>query len=447
MQTIKILVLLLAVVPAIGFGAAPPSADEADDKLLARAAKMDQRLVKALEELAKKYDALNDPEGAHLLASCALGFGSKDPKIPTIKGAREVELFVGKLRGGELLTDANPIDTALRGIAYDLKKFLEPLFPRLKAGELSPAAKNLVHDLVPKYEIARGAHEYIQATQRFNALRRAMGLRALLWDFQNSQQLILACWYMGETEDFRTDEKSDTASPLYSEAVELVKTTCSKMVFRSLKDYPDDLRPFALVRQDLLNPDARTLWLAHWSGGRRITPMSVYAIPPIGFRTDIPTPSERYARETVVEAWPGWRDTENTLEIGGRKVPLAFYPYEAEPDAPVFFSSGRGGQEAGWAPSEHDFLKKAGLPIMLRVFMRKTPTEAAAELKSKTGKNIPLRLYLSGDSRVRIPSDSATIIAVPVTHLDGGTEYDVHMRFKLGDTSVERAWSFRTRGR
>jgi hypothetical protein len=176
-----------------------------DDKLEKRASQLSAQLVKALEGLARTYDEKSDPEAVHLLASCALGFGSKDPKLATIKGAREVDLFVGKLRGGEVLADANPIDTALRGIAFELKKLIDQQIPLLKKGELSEAAKALVHDLVPKYEIARGAEEYIQATQRFNKLRRAMGLRALLWDFEKSRQPILACWYMGEMGDMSSN--------------------------------------------------------------------------------------------------------------------------------------------------------------------------------------------------------------------------------------------------
>ncbi len=96
-----------------------------DDKLEKRAAQLSAQFVKALEGLARTCDEKNDPEAAHLLASCALGFGSKDPKISTLKGAREVDRFVGNLRGGELLADANPIDAALRGIEVELKKILD----------------------------------------------------------------------------------------------------------------------------------------------------------------------------------------------------------------------------------------------------------------------------------------------------------------------------------
>ncbi len=424
-----------------------PRLEADDEKLSKRLDQLTIQLVKNLEALAKSYDEKNDPEAAHFLASCAIGFGSKDPKVATIKGSREVDLFVGKLRGGERLADANPIDTALRGIATDAKKLLDSLLPQLKEGELSPAAKNLVHDLVPKYEIARGAEEYIQATQRFNKLRRAMGLRGILWDFEKSRQLILACWYMGETGDFRGDEKSDGSSPLYGEGVELAKSQCARMVFRSLKDYPLDIRSYALVRQDLLNPDARRLWLAHWGGGKKINPMSVYSIPQVGIRQDIPTPSERYKRETVTELWPDWKDTEDTVVIGGVKVPIVRYPHDGESDVPATFSNGRGAMESGWGDSEQDFLAKAGVPIMLRIFVTGKPSDVSFEVGSKLGKAIPTRLYLNGDKRVSFAGDWITALALPEAHLDQGVEYTVRVTCKVNDTSVERTWSFKTRAK
>lgn len=445
MQTIKSLVLLLAIAPAFGFGPAGRSADEADEKLLARAAKIDQRLVKALEELAKRYDEAKDPEAAHLLASCAIGFGSKDPKLATIKGAREVDLFVGRLRGGELIADANPIDTALRGIAGDYKKLLDPLFPPLKKGELSAAAKGLVHDLVPKYEIARGAEEYIQATQRFNKLRRAMGLRAVLWDFEKSRQLILACWYMGETDDYRHDGKSDRTSPMYTEAVELAKQQCFRPLYRMLAEYPDTLRSYGLIRQDLLNPDARQLWLAHWAGGKKVDPMTAYAIPQVPFRQDVPTPSERYSRATVIEQWPEWKDTEDTVLLDGRRVPLVRYPHDSEQDAPAVFSNGKGAMENGWAKTELDFLSKAGVPIMVRVFAPGKPSDVNFELRTNTGRQIPIRMYLNGDERVVFYGDWITLVGVPEVHLESGARYYARVSFTVNQVPIERAWTFRTR--
>ncbi len=445
MQTLRILVLILATGPGWGLGSLPLAADEADDKLVARAAKIDQRLVKALEDLAKKYDEAKDPEAAHLLASCAVGFGSKDTKVAGIKGMREVDLYVGKLRGGELIADANPIDTALRAIAIDYKKLLEPLFVQLKKGELSQATRTLVHDLVPKYEIARGAEEYIQATQRFNKLRREMRLRALLWDFEKSRQLILACWYMGETDDYRTEDKSDTMSPLYTEAVELAKQQCSRPLYRKLQEYPDTLRSYALIRQELLNPNARQLWLAHWAGGKKVDPMTAYAIPQVPFRKDIPTPSERYSRETVVEQWPDWKDTEDTVVLNGAKVPLSRYPHDAEADAPTVFSNGKGAMEYGWAKSELDFLSKAGIPIMLRAFTSGQASEVNVDLRTKTGRTIPTRIYLNGDKRVTFYGDSITVLALPESKLDPGVEYLVKIAFKVNEALVERSWSFKTR--
>jgi hypothetical protein len=422
-----------------------PTLKADDDKLTKRVEQLTAQLVKNLEDLARKYDTLGDPEAAHFLASCAVGFGSKDTKVAGIKGSREVDVFLARLRGGEELKDANPIDTALRGIAFESKKLLDTLLPQLKKGELSTAARNVAFDLAPKYEIARGAREYIQATQRFNRLRREMGLRGILWDFDNSRQLILACLYMGETEDYRTDDVSDKTSPFYTDAVELARTQTAKLVLRSLSEVPGDMRSFALVRQELLNPDARQLWLAHWAGGRKINPMTVYAVPQLGFRQDIPTPSERYSRETVVEAWPGWKDTEDTVALGGTKVPVVRYPYAGEPDAPTFFSNGRGGLEAGWAKSEHEFLGKAGLPIMLRAFAAGQPTNVQVELSSKAGKKVATRIYLGGDKRVNLNPKWITVLALPDVHLEAGVEYSVSVALQVGETPIQRSWTFKTR--
>lgn len=425
-----------------------PRLNADDEKLTKRVDQLTAQLVKNLEDLAKKYDGLGDPEAAHFLASCAVGFGSKDAKVAGIKGMREVDVFVGKLRGGEQLADANPIDTALRGIATDAKKLLDSLLPQLKKGELSGAARTLVHDLVPRYEIARGAEEYIQATQRFNKLRRSMGLRAILWDFDKSRQLILACWYMGETDDYRSEVKSDTASPLYTDGVEIAKQQCSRPLYRKLQEYPDTLRPYALIREDLLNPDARQLWLAHWIGGKKIDPITAYAIPHVPFRKDIPTPSEKYAaRATIVEQWPGWKDTEDTVLIAGTKVPVVRYPHDGEPDAPPAFSNGRGAMESGWDKSELDFLAKAGVPIMLRVFTQDRASGVSVELKTKSGKLLPSRIYVNGDKRIAFAGDWATVLALPETQLELGTEYTVRVACKVSDTPVERSWSFKTRSK
>jgi hypothetical protein len=174
----------LVLVFALHSRAAYTTPTQAEDKLSDRIAKIDDRLTKAFEGLARKYDELQDPEAAHFLASCAVGLGSKDQKVAGIKASREVDVFLARLRGGEALADANPIDTALRGLEAEYRKILESLLPQLKRRELSAAARKLLLDLVPKCEIARGAEEYIQALQRFNKLSKAMQLRGILWDFE-----------------------------------------------------------------------------------------------------------------------------------------------------------------------------------------------------------------------------------------------------------------------
>jgi hypothetical protein len=173
--------------------------------------------------------------------------------------------------------------------------------------------------------------------------------------------------------------------------------------------------------------------------------MSAYAIPQLAFREDIPTPSARYTRDTVVEQWPQWKDTEDTVLIHGQKVPLVRYPHESEQDAPAVFSNGKGAQEHGWASSELAFLGKAGIPIMVRVFARGRPLDVTFELRSKAGRQIPLRVYLNGDERVRLYRDLATVLAIPESHLEPGVEYIARVSFKINKDPVERSWMFRTR--
>jgi hypothetical protein len=207
-----------AILTWIGVSLYPWSADE-DAKLTAQVERIDAKFLKALGTLAQEYDKAKDPEAAHFFAECALGFGLKDPKIAVIKGAYEIDLYVGKLRGGVVLKAVNPIKRELYEPAKEYKKIYDEILSpvsRVKAQKegFPEARRRILHDVAVKYEIAQRAHEYVQAIQRFNELRRAMGLRAILWEFESSRKLILAGAYMGETADLwsentvETDEKA-----------------------------------------------------------------------------------------------------------------------------------------------------------------------------------------------------------------------------------------------
>ena len=418
------------------------SGQDSGDKLAKRLEKIDQKFLQKLVELAKKYDEARDAEAAHWLASCAVALGSKDLEALKIKSAWELDLFVGKVRGGEVLKDASPINIALRASAYEYKKMVDRLVLEARRKGLGEKRKRILHDSAIRQELARGAADYIQATQRVNALRRAMGLRAVLWDAEASTKLILAAWYTGETGDWEYREPKKE-SVFYSSAVDVAKEKTAR-VFRTIRVVPDILRSVALIRQQLLNPNARRLWLAHWGGGKLIEGVTIYAIPQLPYREDIPTASQRYQGSTVTKDWV---DTEDTIEIGGRKVPFVRYPYPNEADAPWAFAHGREGMEARWAKSEHEYLEKAGVPIMLRFFTEATLSEIKTSLENSSGKSYPCRLYLNGDKRAALEAKWATLLLVPEKQLSKSSTYTIRVTCKLEGVRFDQTWKFTTRAK
>lgn len=418
-------------------------AQEPEEKLAARLEKIDQKFAAALGELAAHYDKAADAEAAHWLAACATWLGGKDPEVLRIKSAWELDLFVGKVRGGEALKDRNPIDTALRASAYEYKKIVDNLALEGRRKGLEERRRKLLQDAVIRQELARGAADYIEAEKRINALRRAMGLRAVLWDAEQSPRLILAAWYAGETGDWDYREV-ERDSMFYSPALETAKSQTTRLS-RTLGAVPDILRSLAAARLDLFNPNARRLWLAHWGGGKLIDGVTIYAIPQLPYREDIPTPSDKYRGATVTKDWV---DTEDTLEIAGRKIPFVRYPYPDEPDAPRAFAHGHEGMESSWNKSEHEYLLKGGVPIVLRIFGEDLSlTEVQCALTDRSGGNIPCRTYLNGDRRAPLESRWPTILLVPERPLDPATTYSVRIRCKLAGSPVEKSWTFTTRSK
>jgi hypothetical protein len=304
------------------------STAQPDEKLAKKIEKLDARLVKAFVELSKQYDELKDPEAAHFLAECAVGFGSKDEKVVAIKNSWEASVYLGKLRGGVILPDPKPIFAMLGGLDSEYMKIIDPLVAQAKKDGISEETKKVLHECAIKHELARGAHEYIQATQRFNALRRSMGLRAILWDFEASTKYISAAWYMAQSGDTHCDprsEKTRASSVYYTPTVDIAVRQTSRLVGSGLKDLPDTIRSYAHIRHELLNPNARRLHLAAWSGGKTLNPFSVYSIPQLPYRPDIPTPAQRFANETIVKGFSDWLDTEDTVIISGQKVAFSRY--------------------------------------------------------------------------------------------------------------------------
>lgn len=94
---------------------APPSKSNGLQDILL--AKLDTEFLKALSDLARKYDKDQVPEAAHFFASCALGFGAKDETLSSIKNSYEASVYLGRLRGGEPLKETAPITGALGSIS------------------------------------------------------------------------------------------------------------------------------------------------------------------------------------------------------------------------------------------------------------------------------------------------------------------------------------------
>jgi hypothetical protein len=346
------------------------------------------------------------------------------------------------------MPDPKPIFAMLGGLDAEYMKLIDPLVAQAKKDGISEETKKVLHDCAIKHELARGAHEYIQATQRFNALRRSMGLRAVLWDFEASTKYISAAWYMAQTGDTHCDpqfEKTRATSVYYTPTVDLAVRKTSRLVGAGLKDLPENIRSYAHIRHELLNPNARRLQLAAWAGGKTLNPFTVYSIPQLPYRPDIPTPAQRFANETIVKGLSDWMDTEDTVLINGKRVPYSRYPYEGEPDAPWTYSNGHGAGETGWAPSEAEFLDRAGVPIEIRFFTEGSTSDIETELRDKTGSLCACRVYKDGDPRLVHQAPWPSVLIVPEKQLHPRAQYNVKVKVMLNGTAFEKSWSFTTR--
>jgi len=84
---------------AIIFAPMRVSTQEIDEKLDKRIARLDEKLLASLADLARKHDADKNPEAAHFFASCAVGFGSKEPRqLPGGVGPLGPEAALVRLR-------------------------------------------------------------------------------------------------------------------------------------------------------------------------------------------------------------------------------------------------------------------------------------------------------------------------------------------------------------
>jgi len=423
----------------------PPILSADDEKVAKQIKKLDERLLKAFEQLAKQYDEFKDPEAAHFLAECAVSYGSKDEKVKGIRTSWEVLVFVGKFRGGVSTPDPAPIVTTLGNLDIEYMKIVDLLAAQARKDSISDDQKKILHECAVKHELARGAHEYIQATQRINALRRAMGLRGVLWEFEASSKYISAAWYMAQTGDTGGEpklEESNLNSIYLTPAVVLAKKLTSRLVGEGLKGQPENIRSTVHVRADLLNPNARRLHLASWVGGRIFNPIVLYSIPQVPYREDIPTPEKRFSDETLVKGVDGWVDTEDTVLVDGKRIPFSRYPYEGELDAPLIYSKAG---ETGWARGEGKYLEKAGVPIMIRFFAAGATADVEAGLTAKDGTVDSCRIYKDGDSRLVNPDPWPTIILLPEKPLRPRTQYTVRVKCTVNGGPFEKTWSFNTR--
>jgi hypothetical protein len=244
---------------------------------------------------------------------------------------------------------------------------------------------------------------------------------------------------MAQTGDYENEPGKDRNKDhvCYTVDVEDARKNTSRMPNLELSAYPEYLRHFSLIREDLVNPNARTLILAHWGKGWALHQFVIYAIPQLPYREDIPTPGARFKDETVVKKLDGWVDVEETFAIGGKKVPFVRYPYDGEVDAPRKCYGG----ETGWEKSEYKFLDGAGTPIICRFFIDAVPTDVNVQLSLPDGKSVPYRLYLNQDKRVRL-HNWATVLAITEAPLERGTKCNVRMKCTLEGSVFEKSWAF-----
>ncbi len=415
------------------------------DEPAVKVQKLNERLVAAFVELAGDYDSKKDPEACHFFAECAIGLGSKDEKTVALRKKWEDEVYYGRSRGGVVLTDTKPIEDRLATISRDTRNLFEDLVKASGEKGTDDKMKAALSSAAVMHEVARGASDYVRAVQRFNALRSKMKLRAILWEFTASAKLILGAWYMCETGDAEATTPDVTAIS-YTEGVKFARDESNRSPNCPvpLREYANRVRSFCLMREDLLNPDARRLWLGWWNGGAKLKSMALYSIPRGTYRKDIPTPSAKFRGETVVEEKDHWLDIEETIKVGSTMVPLARYPFDGETDTPVAFGDGAG-DEAGWADPtiERKGLYSFGLPVMLRFFGGKELSEVDYELRKKGGALVSCKKYLNGDKRIDM-EDLPTVLLLPENPFDKGTTYQVRIKGKLDGTPFERKWEFST---
>ncbi|MBI2901142.1 MAG: hypothetical protein HYY17_13240 [Planctomycetes bacterium] len=437
-----------ATAAGIGFiiGGTSVRGQESDEKLVQRVAALDKKLVKAFEDLAVRYDKEGDVEAASFFAECSIGLGSKEENIKAIKIDWELKVYLGRVQGGKVMEKVQPIRQKLDSLAAEYRKIVDDLVLRwvrrnVTKQELSEEAAKTLRECVVKHELARGAHEYVRTTQRFNELRRHMGLRSVLWDFENSRKTILGAWYAAETGDLGHNQPENQSKIFHTDETKFTLVDTSA-VPAELAAASDNICSAALVRQGLLNANARRLWLGHWTGSHFSAdfPVTAYKIPLLPYREDIPTPSHRYERGTIAKDWV---DTEETVDVRGKRIPFVRYPHQDEPDAPWAYHDGQG-SESGWHGAPQQGQDKCGIPIMLRFFGKATLTDLETSLTDCDGKEVLCEIYREGDKRVEL-DDWPTVLLLPETHLKKGAKYTVTVKCKVDGIAFEKRWSFTTR--
>lgn len=446
-----------------------PAQTQDNGELGKRVGKIDKKFYKALAELSVFYEKKNDPEAAHFFSECFVGFqgAQVNTKVGAIRAGAEIDVYMGKVRGGTVLKSTRKISGAMKSLGRDYKKIVNELVGKGVKRGLSKEDRAVLTDCVVKASLGLWAHEYVPATQRINELRRGMKLRAVLWDFEKSKRVILGCWYMAET-GYLIEDKPDaqhgtavsesTRKFFWNDHVNYTRNNCGRGP-GYMRTWPDEMRALALNRQPLMNPDARRVWLGHWQGTYYSDefPISAYAIPGDGeYRKDIPTPTKHYAGTTTTK---GWVDTEETFTVKERKVVLVRYPYKDEPDAPYAFANGVGG-EGGWKENTDGWpdqkanakkygpatIEKRGVPITLRFFADLTLKDVDAKLIGPGEKKVPCYLYLNGDERVAL-WDYPTVLVLPKDPLKPRKTYTVTIKCTVSGVAFEKRWSFKTKGK
>lgn len=438
---------------ALPAGTALGQGNDSDEKLAQRVAKIDERFAKAFGELALKSDEEKDLEAAAFFAECHVGMGGKDPKVLALKSSAESEVYAGRAKPGKAVDRSAATQGKLDPFAKEYKPILDFLLGRIDQKKLTEGERTVLYRVVVRHELASRAHEYVRTVKRLNEIRRGMGLKAVLWDYKNSTAFMPMLLIQPMTgEDLKKEEEGPAEEKRakgwwHWRKIVPEADGSAIMLWGDIGQAVDRVRSLGPARWGLLNPDGRRIWLAGGragrSGGGNV--QTVYELAAGAYREDVPTPSQRYGSESgkPKEKNDKWVETELTVQVGDRRVPIAHYPFDGETEVPLAYANGEAREEK-WVGEGGPKLERSGVPIGLALFGKVKISDVKIELEG-AGKKIACFVETTPGSDDEGSRIGPTILAVPEVGLTKATEYRVRVECKLDGSSIKREWKFTTR--